>query len=111
MQTWHEKVQTVYSSLEELEIFDEMYGVVSRCGFSSAKELWEVNPFIGGSSEPSDYGLARVEPGQLYGIFKDSFPVILVKEVLPDKIIGMVLLGGKEVHYIPETFFDYWHLS
>lgn len=55
---WRDRVQSVYNSLDELKSYDELYGVVNRCGYETAEELWEKNPDIQGSSNPSDFGLA-----------------------------------------------------
>lgn len=54
---WKARVREVYASLEELQRYDEMYGIVERAGFESAEELWEANPMIGGSVQPSDFGV------------------------------------------------------
>lgn len=56
--TWKKRVRQVYDSLEDLQAWDEVYNVVKRCGYSSAKKLWEANPIIGGSTNPKDFGLA-----------------------------------------------------
>ena len=57
-QTWRDKVQKVYSSLSELEAYDEIYNIAARCGYESAVELWKANPRIGGSVNAGDFGLA-----------------------------------------------------
>ena len=48
-----------YSSLEEFEGYDEIYGISKRLGFKSAKEAWVKNPIIEGSVIPSDLCLAE----------------------------------------------------
>lgn len=58
-QTWKDRVQNVYSRLEELENYDKIYNIVKRCGFNSSSELWKANPMIGGSINPQDFGLAE----------------------------------------------------
>lgn len=55
--TWRNRVQEVYSSLEELESYEEHYGVAARCGFQNASTMWLENPVIGGSTNPADFGL------------------------------------------------------
>jgi len=58
-QSWKDRVKKVYSSLDELINYNNIYGVVKRCGFRSAKTMWNKNPFIGGSVNPKDFGLAN----------------------------------------------------
>ncbi len=58
---WVMHVQESYPSLEELESYDEIYGIAKRCGFNSAKELWLADPLIKGSVNPEDFGLATQE--------------------------------------------------
>lgn len=53
-ESWTDTVQNTYGSLEELEAFDEIYGIVKRLGFESAVDLWEKNPKISGSTNPED---------------------------------------------------------
>lgn len=57
-QTWQDRVRRVYDTLGELQAYDSVYGVVARCGFKSARALWDANPLIGGSVNPRDFGLA-----------------------------------------------------
>jgi hypothetical protein len=59
MKTWQDPVQEVYSSLEELRAYNRIYNVVKRCGFRSAKSLWEADPIIGGSTDPKDFGIVK----------------------------------------------------
>jgi hypothetical protein len=59
MKTWKARVRKTYSSLEDLRNHNRIYGVVKRCGYRSAKKLWEDNPIIGGSVNPADFGLVK----------------------------------------------------
>ena len=52
---WKDKLQNVYSSLEEWEQFEEIYNLAKRLGYDSAQEAWDDNPMIQGSVNPSDY--------------------------------------------------------
>ena len=61
MKKWVARVQDVYSSLAELEQYDRIYGVVARCKYKSAKDLWEDDPLISGSVNPRDFGLATLK--------------------------------------------------
>lgn len=51
-------MQKVYSSLEELERFEEFYRVATKCGYRSCARMWKENKFIQGSVNPSDFGLS-----------------------------------------------------
>jgi hypothetical protein len=59
IQTWRDRVRAVYFSLDELKAYDRVYNIARRCGFKTAEDLWNTNPVIGGSTKPSDFGLAR----------------------------------------------------
>ena len=50
---WQDKLQKVYSSLEEFEDYCD-YGIHSRLGFETPLEAWDANPTIQGSTDPSD---------------------------------------------------------
>lgn len=53
-ETWKAKVQDNYETLEELQEYDEIYGIAKRLGYNSAEELWNANPVISGSTDPKD---------------------------------------------------------
>jgi hypothetical protein len=57
MKTWKSRVRGFYHSLAELEQCDKTYGIAMRCGYKSAEDLWVANPMIGGSIDPSDFGV------------------------------------------------------
>lgn len=63
---WQDRVQKVYSSLEELEGFDRVYAIVKRLKYRSAKKLWNDNPIISGSTDPND--LKVIKTVWLYSI-------------------------------------------
>lgn len=62
---WKTKVKKVYSSLEELRAYDELYNIVSKCGYSDAEKLWNDNPFLQGSADPKDFGLWKPKTKQI----------------------------------------------
>jgi hypothetical protein len=66
---WQGKVREVYRSLEELQQYQETYGVASRLGYSSCASLWRANPTIQGGTNPAD--LRVVQP---YGEVKSRVP-------------------------------------
>jgi hypothetical protein len=61
-QTWTDRVRNVYSSLEDLQAYDEIYDIANRCGYQDPESLWDDNPLIGGSVNPRDFGLAGSTP-------------------------------------------------
>ncbi len=61
LKEWKERVQQVYSSLEEFEEYNELYGIVDRINatkkedkYESAEDMWDANPVLSGSTKPSD---------------------------------------------------------
>lgn len=50
---WRDRVQGVYSCIEELEHYDEAFGICKRLGIP-LKALWNLNPIIEGSTNPDD---------------------------------------------------------
>lgn len=56
MKTWKARVQDTYDSVTELAAFNACYNVAQRCGYVTAQEMWDANPVIGGSVDPSDFG-------------------------------------------------------
>ncbi len=51
---WQDKLQNVYDSWENFNDFASTWGIHKRLGYHSAKDAWEVNPTIQGSTDPSD---------------------------------------------------------
>ncbi len=62
---WRNRVQEVYSSLEELEAYDRVYNIAQRCGIKSAKALWDANPLLRGSTNPDDLGIVGEPKGRV----------------------------------------------
>jgi hypothetical protein len=56
---WQGRVREVYTTLAELEQYSETHGITKRLGYDSPEQLWEDNPIIEGSTNPSDL---RVSP-------------------------------------------------
>ena len=52
---WQCKLQKNYANFEEFENFCEIYGLLPRLGFDSAKKAWDENPTIQGSVNPRDF--------------------------------------------------------
>lgn len=70
---WKMRVRKSYDSLDELKSYDEIYGIVSRLGYSSAEELWEKNPIIAGSVNPADLRVIKEEEKEPWEMTRDEF--------------------------------------
>lgn len=57
---WKMKVREVYDNLEDLIWHDENYDVVRRCGYQDAETMWNENVLLQGSTNPKDFGIAKV---------------------------------------------------
>lgn len=44
-----------YHTFADFESFSDMYGLAVRLGFGSAREAWDANPLVQGSTNPADY--------------------------------------------------------
>ena len=49
------KLQSSYKDFEEFESYSNMYGLHEKLGYKTAKNAWNKNPSIEGSTNPSDY--------------------------------------------------------
>jgi len=49
------KLQSSYNNFEEFESYSNMYGLHEKLGYKTAKNAWNKNPLIEGSTIPSDY--------------------------------------------------------
>jgi len=60
LQGWQGRLRDQYDSFNEFVAFADMYGLAQRLGFETAREAWNVNPMVQGSTHPDDY--CRVFP-------------------------------------------------
>jgi hypothetical protein len=51
---WQARVRDNWENFESLLAASEVYGIAGRLGYESAADLWEDNPIVQGSTEPSD---------------------------------------------------------
>ncbi len=51
---FRQRVQEIYDDYEDFLHFNKMYNIHVRLKYPSARRLWEDNPIIEGSSNPSD---------------------------------------------------------
>lgn len=52
---WQGRLQDEYVHFEEFEVYSGMYGLAAQLGFASAREAWDTNPIVQGSTNPGDY--------------------------------------------------------
>lgn len=58
---WRDKLQNIYTTINEFRGYNNLYGLVERLGFKDAQEAWEANPIIQGSVNPEDYKVVKEE--------------------------------------------------
>ena len=58
---WQAKLQDVYTSYSEFEIYATNFNLAKRLGYKSAKTAWEANPTIQGSVIIGDYRKVRTD--------------------------------------------------
>ena len=56
---WKSKLQKNYTNFDDFCQWDEIYNLAKRLGFKSAKEAWDKNPMIQGSTDPKDFKCVR----------------------------------------------------
>jgi len=78
---WQDKLQNVYTNLDEFRSFCEVFALYKRLGFYSAKDAWEANPTIQGSTNPDDFRV--VKPIPTYQFFTETYEGI--KTILETK--------------------------
>ncbi len=57
---WQDNLQNVYGSLPEFRDFCRMYSIYKRLGYASAKDAWDANPLIQGSTNPDDLRVVNI---------------------------------------------------
>lgn len=56
---WSDRLQGVYSSLEEFRAYDSVYALAERLGYPNCESAWEANPRVSGTTNPADYHEVR----------------------------------------------------
>lgn len=59
---WQNRLQSEYDHFSDFESLDKAYGLVARLGFASAREAWDANPLVQGSTAPEDYCVVHEGP-------------------------------------------------
>jgi hypothetical protein len=52
---WRNRLQNEYSGFDEFEGYSDLWDLSGRLGFASAREAWDANPLVQGSTNPADY--------------------------------------------------------
>ncbi|HEX7413528.1 MAG TPA: hypothetical protein VF411_05735 [Bacteroidia bacterium] len=53
------RLQKNYNSFEEFETYSGIYNLVQRLKFQTAKQAWQENPMIQGSTIPTDFCVVK----------------------------------------------------
>lgn len=56
-----QKLQTIYDDYQDFLIFNKMYFMHERLGFNSPLDLWNANPTVEGSCDPTDFRIVEPE--------------------------------------------------
>ena len=54
-----QNLQEIYDDYQDFLVFDKMFNIAKRLGYDNAKKLWDDNPLVQGSSNPSDFKIAK----------------------------------------------------
>lgn len=68
---WQARVRDNWKDLPELEQYDNVYNIAGRLGYEVAADLWEENPIIQGSTNPSDLCVVLTGQNQVPGLDKE----------------------------------------
>jgi len=76
---WKDRLQNVYSDVDEWLNYADTYGLAERLGYDDPMEAWDDNPTIQGGTEPADYkkvgqktAMPADHPNQIAGFIGDS---------------------------------------
>ena len=54
-----QKLRTIYDDYQDFLVYDKMFNIAKRLGYDNPKKLWDDNPLVQGSSNPSDFKIAK----------------------------------------------------
>jgi hypothetical protein len=110
---WMDKLQNVYKSYAEFQMYCDNYNIHGRLGFDCAGDAWLSNPWIQGSVNPSDLRICKpsevrrktrpktkwwIVTGRTCGMDEDVLAVVRVRdeEAATEKFAKM--LTGANYH-------------
>lgn len=67
---WQAKLRKNYANFEEFQDYAANYGLPERLGFSTAREAWDANPLIQGSTNPEDFKIVEPETPVIFRKWK-----------------------------------------
>jgi hypothetical protein len=112
---WRGKLQDQYSSWDEFKNCSDIYGLVKRLGYKTAKAAWEDNPMVEGSVDPSDYRKVRwdsvaaiSEELVRLGFIEDGCKNYLFSKDLLARITEYGLDQTIQVYFAEKKTFDGW---
>jgi hypothetical protein len=122
---WRGRLQDQYFSWNEFKNCADIYGVVKRLGYKTAKAAWEDNPMVEGSTDPSDYRRVTFGTGEAVAIelerigftrAKDEQGIYLQRHDFLAKVIDYGTIGMRsiegthdiEIYFAEQKTFDRW---
>lgn len=87
---WQSRLQEQYEYFELFQDYDNVYGNAQRLGYKSAKEAWDANPIIQGSTNPEDYRVVLNEYNEVVFMedeVKETFAKFLLDKTTKEQLI------------------------
>lgn len=97
---WKGRLKKQYKDFAEFEHYDEIYGLAKRLGFKSAKEAWQKNPLIQGSTDPNDYKVVKESLINESIVEKYTKEVVLTEEQQKERDRMIRLSGYDALKYL-----------
>ena len=54
-----QRFKSIYDDYEDFLVFDKMFNIAKRLGYDNQKKLWDDNPIVQGSTNPSDFKIVK----------------------------------------------------
>lgn len=61
MKTWIQRLRSNYSTIGEFADYCDKYGLLERMGYKLVSDAWRDNPHVGGSTNPDDFGVVKLD--------------------------------------------------
>ena len=54
-----QRFKSIYDDYEDFLVFNKMFNIAKRLGYDNPKKLWDDNPIVQGSTNPSDFKIVK----------------------------------------------------
>ena len=54
-----QRFKSIYDDYQDFLVFDKMFNIAKRLGYDNPKKLWDDNPIVQGSTNPSDFKIVK----------------------------------------------------